>query len=96
MVPGGERRVAGLTARVHLGLPAQHAMIAPLGSIVDPIGAGPSVFVVQEGRADRVPIQVGSLTHEGVVVHGLVDGSTVVVRGQSQLVSGQRVEVALD
>lgn len=95
-IPGGEKRVAGLTARVSLQLPTQRAMIAPLGSIVDPIGAGPSVFVVQEGRADRVPVTVGSLTQEGVVVEGLPDGVAVVVRGQSQLISGQAVEVSRD
>jgi RND family efflux transporter MFP subunit len=87
------RAVAGLTTSVELALPQPEGVVVPLRAIVDPTGDRPSVFVVREGVAKRVPVGLNGLTGRSVRVTGLASGEDIVVAGQAQLIDGSAVAV---
>ncbi|MBX2798857.1 MAG: hypothetical protein KTR31_14370, partial [Myxococcales bacterium] len=88
------RAIAGLTAEVALQVPLPEGRTVPVSAVVDPVGAGPVVFVVREGAVQRVPVAVGVLLGDRVVVEGaLAVGESVVVAGQPRLLPGDVVEV---
>lgn len=95
-IPAGPRRVAGLTARVELALPDRQGLLTPVRAVVDPTGGAPSLFVVREGQAHRVPVELDALAGDAVVVRGPTAGDEVVVAGQARLLDGQPVEVIRD
>ncbi|MEZ4319923.1 MAG: efflux RND transporter periplasmic adaptor subunit [Myxococcota bacterium] len=95
-LPAGDRRVAGLTAEVQLEIPVESGLIAPVRAIVDPTGEAPAVFQIDDGVAHRMPVALGSLHGNGVVVRGVDAGAEVVVAGHAQLADGQAVEVLRD
>lgn len=88
-----DRAVAGLTASVELSLPQPEGVIVPLRAIVDPTGDRPSVFIVRDGVAKRVPVGLNGLTGRSVRVTGLTSGDDIVVAGQAQLIDGSPVAV---
>lgn len=89
--PGSPAR-PGFLARVELRFDARDEVpVIPAGAVVRGEG-GQAVFVVQDGRAVRRPVQVGP-TYEGrvEVESGLVTGDVVVVKGNASLRDGARV-----
>lgn len=82
----------GFLARVTFALsPREGARLVPASALVGGTGAE-AVFVVQEGRAQRRPVQTG-LTSAGRVeiLNGLEPGDRVVVTGGNALRDGAQV-----
>ncbi len=71
-------------------------LTVPASAIVAPAGVAASVFRVHAGRAERVPVTLGTLSGTRVVVRGkLAAGERVITAGYTGLVDGERVlEVA--
>ncbi len=87
-------QAAGLTAVVGLSVPLHAELVVPVGAIVDPTGAGASVFRVHEGIAERVAVEPEALLQDLVAVSGdLFPADAVVVAGQGRLLDGDRVQV---
>lgn len=97
-----ERLKPGMIATV--GLPIERDAAAhltvPLSAIVRPPGeaAGYTLYVVekQEGRtlARRRPVKLGPvLGNRVIVIEGVAQGETVVVKGTTQIVDGEQVRI---
>ncbi len=86
---------AGLAAEVELELGGKPVAAVPVTAITDPTGRRPSVFAARDGRAARVPVEVGSLQGEWITVRGpLGRGDQVIVAGHGALADGDEVAVA--
>lgn len=84
----------GLTAELHLPVPAEPTLVVPLAAILDPGTGQPRVFRVTEGRIEPVYVRVGRLQGSHVEVSGpLRQGDQVVVTSLGSLTPGQRVEI---
>lgn len=91
--PGG-RLKPGMFGR--LTLPRREleaALLVPLASLVD-YEDGKVVYVVEDGVAQRRPVQPGAVIGDRVVIEsGLSGGDRVIIRGQDQVADGQPVGV---
>lgn len=71
----------------------ENALVVPRAALLEDEG-GVSVFVVREGKAVRVPIQIGYLEGDFAEVRGgLAEGNAVVTVGKITLRDGAMVEV---
>jgi RND family efflux transporter MFP subunit len=87
---------AGMTAQLLLDLDTENALTVPLAAVVNPGASDPCVFLYDQGRVLRRPVELGPIIGEGIVVRGdFSAGDQVVITGQSQLTDGEHVEVAL-
>lgn len=86
--------VPGQPVEVGITAGTQSEITVPLLSVIRD-AAGTWVFRVREQRAERVPVSVGTMTGERVVVHSdeLQEGDLVVYAGMTRLLDGDRVEV---
>lgn len=85
----------GSTAEVVIATGGAASLSVPLAAILNPGGARPAVFRLREGHAERVLVEVVSLTGERAVVRGpLAAGELVVVAGHTSLVDGDPVAVS--
>jgi RND family efflux transporter MFP subunit len=90
-VPG---LTAGLTAELTLTIRTQPKHLVPVGAILNPGTSRPSLFVVENGRARKVFVAIGSFYGDRVAVYGdLAKGDRVVVSGHTTLSDGKQVEV---
>jgi len=92
--PGGQLR-PGMFARVKLLLdtPAQ-ALAVPEAALV-PVGDDQFVYRVQNGRAERVQVEVGQRREAMVeIVSGLAEDDVIVVAGAQKLRDGVPVKLA--
>jgi multidrug efflux pump subunit AcrA (membrane-fusion protein) len=82
----------GMSAVAHLTVrEAADAVTVPAAAVFSADGRD-AVWVVREGRAQRVPVTVGVQGQDLVqIVSGLDDGQSVVVRGTDQVSPGQQV-----
>ncbi|HSR64411.1 MAG TPA: efflux RND transporter periplasmic adaptor subunit, partial [Xanthomonadaceae bacterium] len=89
--PDGRLR-AGMLLRVQVQLPARQALVVPELAIQQE-GEQASVFRVGgDGKADKVPVKLGSRRQGEVeVVSGLEAGDRIVVEGTVKLHPGSRV-----
>jgi RND family efflux transporter MFP subunit len=86
--------LAGLTARVEISRSVPAAAAVPLSAIQDGDGARGAVFVVNQGRARRVPVRIAFLQGElAVLAAGLEGVERVVTEGASRLADGVLVNV---
>lgn len=70
------------------------AVVVPIESIVNLNSDNPHVFVVEAGKAVRKDVKMGISTDSRVeVLEGLNADEEVIIRGQSNLETGQEVEV---
>jgi multidrug efflux pump subunit AcrA (membrane-fusion protein) len=68
------------------------ALSLPLTAVLNPGGERPQVFVVRDGRAHAVAVEVATLSGARVTVAGaLSPGDRVVVAGVSRLIDGDAV-----
>jgi multidrug efflux pump subunit AcrA (membrane-fusion protein) len=90
--PEGPFLKAGMFATVHLPVGGtERAVLVPKDALVLG-GQSPMVYVVTDGMAAPVPVQVGISVDDLVQVKGgVVGGQKVVVRGNERLMPGQRV-----
>ncbi len=67
-----------------------------LGRLIDEqLVRQPYVYVVEDGRAVRRPLELGYQTYDAAeVIRGLEPGDRIVVRGQNNLADGVRIDVA--
>jgi len=85
---------AGMTAELLLDTHTGEGYSVPIAAVVNPGSSWPAVFVVREGRARRVPVELGQIVGERVMVSGeLTLGEPVVVAGNTQIADGDPVEV---
>ncbi len=85
---------AGTAAEVTFEIPAGSAKTAPLAAVINPGGQTPQVFVVRDGRARKVSVEVESIVGDQALLRGsLEEGEPVVSGGHLGLLSGDRVEV---
>jgi hypothetical protein len=82
----------GMSAVAHLTVrEAADAVTVPAAAVFSADGRD-AVWVVRDGRAQRVPVTVGVQGQDLVqIVSGLDDGQSVVVRGTDQVSPGQQV-----
>jgi multidrug efflux pump subunit AcrA (membrane-fusion protein) len=82
----------GMSAVAHLRVrEAADAVTVPAAAVFSSDGRD-TVWVVRDGRAERVPVTVGVQGQDLVqIVSGLDDGQSVVVRGTDQVSPGQQV-----
>jgi membrane fusion protein (multidrug efflux system) len=84
----------GMTGEVTMVLDElSEALALPRDALVD-TGREPVVFVVEDGRAVREPVEVLGEYDDFLHVRGLGDGDRVVVKGQLDLEDGVPVSVA--
>lgn len=82
----------GMTANVVLQPPGpEPAIVVPMSSLLEN-GAGPTVWVVENGKAVKRPVKVKQYREDGVVLEsGLKPGELLVVAGAHKLVPEQPV-----
>lgn len=86
---------AGMTAELVLKVDAVPCLSIPLRAVINPGASQPAVFVVNNGIVRRVPIRIGRLTGDSVIVFGeLSEGDRIVIEGHTMLSDGDLVEVA--
>lgn len=94
-VPNGDLTLKpGLFARVTIVVDRrENAMLIPESAVV-PDGLGKVVFIVENGKAKRVPVELGKrLPGKVEIVKGLTPQMTVVSSGQMRLRDGSTVSV---
>ena len=65
-----------------------------LGAVVNPGSTQPAVFVVADGQARRVPIDLGQVLGERVTIRGgLVAGDEVAVSGHTATTAGSEADM---
>jgi multidrug efflux pump subunit AcrA (membrane-fusion protein) len=91
---GGPLLKAGMFATVHLPVGGtEKAVLVPKDALVLG-GRSPIVYVIVDGKAAPVPVEVGIAVDDLVQVKGgVVGGQKVVVRGNERLMPGQPVKV---
>jgi RND family efflux transporter MFP subunit len=81
----------GMTVRVSLpGAADADAALVPSTAVVDQ-GQGAAVWVVADGRAQRLPVKVLQQREDGVLLSGIHAGEPVVVVGAHKLSPGEAV-----
>ncbi len=85
---------AGASASVTLSRSTSRRPAVPVESIVDPAGSAASVFVVEDGRAQRVTVDVVGINGDRVLIEGSLEpGQHVVTEGAARLAEGAAVRV---
>ncbi len=86
----------GMTVRVSLpGAADPDAALVPSTAVVDQ-GQGAAVWVVADGRAQRLPVRVLQHREDGVLLSGIHAGQSVVVVGAHKLTAGEAVRPIID
>jgi RND family efflux transporter MFP subunit len=84
----------GMAAELVLRAGRGRRLAVPLASIIDPSGRHPYVFRVEQGRAERVPVEVGTLVEDRVTVTAALEsGDSIVVAGHGALLEGDPVDI---
>jgi len=92
--PGGQLR-PGMFARVKLLLDTPALSLAVPEAALVPIGDDQFVYRVQDGRAERVQVEVGQRSQAMVeITSGLAEGDVIVVAGSQKLRDGVPVRLA--
>lgn len=93
-LPAAEGWEPGISVHVAVTLAESPGLTVPLGAVVDPGTGQTRLFRVKNDRAEMVPVQVGRLVGERVIVQGeLAAGERVVIAGHQQLLDGEAVRV---
>ena len=93
------RLVSGLVARLHLA-PSTEApplTYVPMAALVEGDGDRASVFVIDDGKAQRRDVRVAFITADSIALEsGLATGEAVVTDGALFLENGEAVEIVRD
>lgn len=90
----GSPATPGMTAEVIVGIPSKEVFTVPLASVINPGGQQPKLLKVERGRVYRVPVHVGDILGDRVVVRGNVKPPDLVVSGGHHgVLDGETVEV---
>lgn len=82
----------GMFAEVQFPLEEQEGILVPVTALLES-AAGYRVFIVEDGVAREVAVQVGVRSDQQAVVTGLEAGQQVVVVGQTRLYDGAPVRI---
>ena len=97
VVPNADKVLRpGMYARVTVNFGTRHSIIVPDRALVKQEGTGTRFIYVlnEDNTVSYVPVTVGRhIGMEYEVLSGLEDGATVVVKGQSLLKDGVKVNV---
>jgi RND family efflux transporter MFP subunit len=86
--------LAGLTGRVEIARTVETPAVVPLAAVQEGDGEAGAVFVVEGGRARRVPIRIAFLREDRVALAADLAGvERVVTDGATRLSDGARVRV---
>jgi RND family efflux transporter MFP subunit len=86
--------VSGLAAEISLPLEATSELTVPIRSVLNPGSSRPAVFRIDDGRAERVLVEIGDVVGDRIVVDGaLAAGDLIAVAGHTALAEGDAVEV---
>lgn len=86
--------VAGLTADVVFEIPSDNELTLPLGAVINPGSSTPSVFRIDNHRAERIEVELGRVRGDRIEVTArLDDADLVAVAGHTALRDGDLVEV---
>ncbi len=84
----------GMFSRVQLQFSDDHTLVVPETAVV-PSTEGQFVYRVEDGRAMRVPVDVGQRRGGQVeITRGLAEGEHVVVAGSQKITDGAAVRIA--
>lgn len=84
---------AAATLRFEIPTGAEGVSI-PLAGVTSPSGSRPTAFVVRDSKAKQVPITLGELIGDRIIVQGpLEEGETIVVAGHVGLRDGETVQM---
>lgn len=93
-LPQAEDWEPGISVHVAATLAEEPALTVPLGAVVDPGTGQTRLFRIVNDRAEQVPVRVGRLIGDRVMVQGeLAAGERVVIAGHQQLLDGEAVRV---
>ncbi|MBN2371696.1 MAG: efflux RND transporter periplasmic adaptor subunit [Vicinamibacteria bacterium] len=85
---------AGMTMEVLFEVKAVAELSVPIAAVVSPGSSRAKVFVVRDGRAREVRVELGELRGDRVLVQGdLAPDEQVVVAGHTRLADGDGVEI---
>jgi multidrug efflux system membrane fusion protein len=92
------RLVSGLVARLQLKPTSDSALTyVPIAALVEGDGDRASVFVIDQGKAQRRDVRVAFITADAIALEsGLAAGETVITDGALFLENGEAVEVVPD
>lgn len=86
--------VPGMTAELAINVESSPAFEVPLSSVINPGGARPSIFILNNGQVREVPVELEGFSTSKVLVSGDISKSDlVVVHGHTTLTHGQSVDV---
>ncbi len=84
----------GMFAKVHILLPEQEGIQIPMNAIYRQPGTGNDfVFVVDENKAIRKPVERLKTKGSFLIVEGINGGETIVVDGKNKITDGDKVEI---
>jgi membrane fusion protein, multidrug efflux system len=88
----------GFLARVTFGVGARSGVLmVPAGAVLPVAGGGQAVFVVDDGRAVRRTVEIGTTSAGRVeIISGLSEGETVVTVGNHSLRDGAQIRIVGD
>jgi RND family efflux transporter MFP subunit len=93
-LPQSDEWEPGISVHVAVMLTEEPALTVPLAAVVDPGTGQTRLFRINDERAELVPVQVGRLVGDRVIVRGeLAAGERVVIAGHQQLLDGEAVRV---
>jgi multidrug efflux system membrane fusion protein len=92
------RLVSGLVARLQLKPTSESPLTyVPIAALVEGDGDRASVFVIDQGKAQRRDVRVAFITADAIALEsGLAAGETVITDGALFLENGEAVEVVPD
>lgn len=93
-----ENQQLGAGSFTHVIIPFQNnknALVIPSQSVI-PTNRNKVVAVVKDGKAELVPVTIGTRTNDGVeIIQGLNDGDTILTTGIMQVKKGMQVNVRI-
>jgi RND family efflux transporter MFP subunit len=94
-LPGKTTVAAGMTAELLLEVHTSAELAVPVQAVLNPGSTSPSLFCARHDRAEEIPVELGRLHGDLVVVRGRLEpGDPVVVNGHTALSDGDSVEVS--
>lgn len=90
----GDRLRPGLFGRIEIVVDTRDSILLPESSIVASPTGGNAIFMVVDGKAQMVPVQIGERQPGKVeVLSGLEAGALVIYAGQLKVRDGNEVEI---
>jgi len=85
---------AGMTAELLVDIDSESCLTVPLQAVLNPGASQPAVFCLRDGKAHLVPVELGRILKNRVVLTGeLKPDDRVLVTGHTTLTDGRDVEV---